>query len=107
MKFAFVAVFFLSLLFSSADLLAQPQAKEIAFTRPCASGVRLYNKNTGVVSCGAMHIGGAGHVIEMATASGGVASCPKGYAYIGHMEKNAYGIALANPALQFFACAKN
>ncbi len=85
----------------SAD--AQPQAKEIAYVASCQTGVHVYDKAANAVTCGKPAISGSGYVIEMATDANGVAQCPKGYSFIGHVP-NTHG---TGSNLQHFACVKS
>jgi hypothetical protein len=87
---------------------AQPQAKEIAFARPCPDGVPVYSKSTNTVACGALTQSGSGYVIEMASATSQAPACPSGFSYIGNLDKDSLaqrGIA-AEGSLQYFACVK-
>lgn len=87
---------------------AAPQAKEIAFARPCPQGVPVYNKSSEKVGCGALAQGGSGYVIEMASDRATKPTCPKGFAYIGNLDQASLagrGIT-AEGKLQYFACVK-
>jgi len=87
---------------------AQPEAKEIAFARPCPSGVPVYNKADDKVACGQLAQSGSGYVIEMASQHGTPTTCPKGFAFIGTLNKESLaqrGITDTG-SLQYFACVK-
>lgn len=89
--------------FALVPLLASatPQAKEIAFSRSCNEGVPVYSKDSGSVGCGALKMGGAGYVIEMAVNADGTAVCPKGFSFIGMVAGTQEGAGYKR-----YACVK-
>lgn len=97
-----IALAVVALLVSVTGAMAQPQAKEIAFTTSCAKGVHVYDKSANAVTCGKPAMSGSGYVIEMATDTSGQVQCPKGYSYIGHVQNSQMG-----SSLQHYACVKS
>lgn len=92
-----------ALMLSVTSAIAQPQAKEIAYAPSCAKGVHIYDKANDAVTCGKPAPSGSGYVIEMATDTGTVPQCPKGYNFIGFVP-DTHG---SGPTLQHFACVKS
>lgn len=98
----------LCLLALASSAHAQPQAKEIAFARPCPAGVPVYNKTDDKVACGQLAQNGTGYVIEMASQKNVAPACPTGFNFIGTLNKESLeqrGIH-ADGSLQYFACVK-